>query len=289
MLRVYRSTSEASEQRARRLRGPARARGPALRGRRAALALVRDALPRVHRRRVPGRQPPPADAARAVARRARRPLRRRRRLPVDLRVHRRVARASALDAARFPHATVIRLEENYRSSPQVLELANRLVPKLGGAEKTLRATRADGPEPELHSRAETKLPSRSNGFARSTFRTRTSRSSAARTRGSSTSRRRCTRQASRPGCVVPRPRERALRAAQALRRRRHVRRLAEERGWLEFPPDKLGERELVRQTDLGRLVKLADELAASSTAPASSPNSSERFGDRGEARAAFTC
>ena len=51
---------------------------------------------------------------------------------------------------RFPHATVIRLEENYRSSPQVLELANRLVPKLGGAEKTLRATRADGPEPELH-------------------------------------------------------------------------------------------------------------------------------------------
>ena len=43
----------------------------------------------------------------------------------------------------------MRLEENYRSSPQVLALANRLVPRLGGAEKTLRATRADGPEPEL--------------------------------------------------------------------------------------------------------------------------------------------
>ena len=43
----------------------------------------------------------------------------------------------------------MRLEQNYRSTPQVLELANRLVPKLGGAEKTLRATLADGPEPEL--------------------------------------------------------------------------------------------------------------------------------------------
>src|SRR6266545_5255956 len=49
--------------------------------------------------------------------------------------------------ARFPHATVVTLEENYRSSPQVLALANRLVPKLGGAPKTLRPTRSDGPEP----------------------------------------------------------------------------------------------------------------------------------------------
>ena len=51
--------------------------------------------------------------------------------------------------ARFPHATVVRLEENYRSTPQVLALANRLVPRLGGAEKTLRAVLPDGPEPEL--------------------------------------------------------------------------------------------------------------------------------------------
>src|SRR4029453_10513944 len=52
-------------------------------------------------------------------------------------------------AERFPSAEVIRLEENYRSTPQVLGLANQLVPKLGGAAKVLRGTRPDGPEPEV--------------------------------------------------------------------------------------------------------------------------------------------
>src|SRR6185503_3977603 len=58
---------------------------------------------------------------------------------------------------RFPHATVVRLEDNYRSTPEVLEFANRLVPRLGGAEKVLRATRAEGPDPVTRSFSSTEL------------------------------------------------------------------------------------------------------------------------------------
>ncbi|MDQ3645345.1 MAG: ATP-dependent DNA helicase UvrD2 [Actinomycetota bacterium] len=48
---------------------------------------------------------------------------------------------------KLPGVVTVRLEHNYRSSPQVLELANRLVPKLEGAEKVLRPTLPDGPPP----------------------------------------------------------------------------------------------------------------------------------------------
>ena len=48
---------------------------------------------------------------------------------------------------RYPDATIVRLEENYRSTPEILAFANRLAPKLGGFRKELRATRPDGPEP----------------------------------------------------------------------------------------------------------------------------------------------
>jgi DNA helicase-2/ATP-dependent DNA helicase PcrA len=47
----------------------------------------------------------------------------------------------------YPSATVVRLETNYRSSPQVLAVANRLASNLGGFRKELRATRPDGPNP----------------------------------------------------------------------------------------------------------------------------------------------
>ena len=49
--------------------------------------------------------------------------------------------------ARFPGALVVRLEENYRSTPEILALANRLVPELGGSEKVLRAVLPSGAEP----------------------------------------------------------------------------------------------------------------------------------------------
>jgi ATP-dependent DNA helicase UvrD/PcrA len=48
---------------------------------------------------------------------------------------------------RYPHAALVRLEENYRSSPEILVVANALAAHLGGFEKRLRATRAEGPSP----------------------------------------------------------------------------------------------------------------------------------------------
>ena len=62
-----------------------------------------------------------------------------------------------------------------------------------------------------------------------------------------------------------------------------VRAAALEAGWLEQLPDKLGERELVRQTDLARLVSLAAEFdgdAASFVA-----DLRRRFDSGGDARA----
>src|SRR5699024_4651908 len=47
---------------------------------------------------------------------------------------------------RYADARVVRLSQNYRSSPQVISLANRLIPG-----RELRSTSTDGPEPELRS------------------------------------------------------------------------------------------------------------------------------------------
>ena len=47
-------------------------------------------------------------------------------------------------ADRYPDARVVRLGQNYRSTPQVIGLANRLIPG-----RELRSTSSDGPMPEL--------------------------------------------------------------------------------------------------------------------------------------------
>jgi DNA helicase II / ATP-dependent DNA helicase PcrA len=52
---------------------------------------------------------------------------------------------------RWPDARLVRLEQNYRSSPQVLAMANRLLAAAPGRQRTKRlaATRPDGPEPAV--------------------------------------------------------------------------------------------------------------------------------------------
>ncbi|MGH3008558.1 MAG: ATP-dependent helicase [Gaiellaceae bacterium] len=168
---------------------------------------------------------------------------------------------------RFPHATVVRLEENYRSTPQVLALANQLVPRLGGAEKVLRPTRADGPEPvvsafaspadeakaiaeriakEMTPHEEIAILCRTN--ARLTDFEEALHDAGIHFQGSSL----LDRDAARK--LVRRLEGSGVDAASA------VRAAALEAGWLEQLPDKLGERELVRQTDLTRLVTLAAEF-----------------------------
>ena len=49
---------------------------------------------------------------------------------------------------RHPGARTLTLADNYRSSPQILDLANRLV--AGGPRGALRATRPEGPRPAVH-------------------------------------------------------------------------------------------------------------------------------------------
>ena len=61
-------------------------------------------------------------------------------------------------AARWPGAAEVALVRNYRSTPQVLALANRLL-AAEGRTKRLEATRGDGPEPEVtkHPHADAEL------------------------------------------------------------------------------------------------------------------------------------
>nr|MBA2489152.1 ATP-dependent DNA helicase UvrD2 [Chloroflexota bacterium] len=51
-------------------------------------------------------------------------------------------------STRYPDARVIALTENYRSTPQILTLANRLIASTGRS-KDLQATRGAGPEPAI--------------------------------------------------------------------------------------------------------------------------------------------
>jgi DNA helicase-2/ATP-dependent DNA helicase PcrA len=168
---------------------------------------------------------------------------------------------------RFPHALVVRLEDNYRSTPQVLAVANRLVPKLGGVGKTLRATRPDGPEPVVQPFAS---PEEEGAAVVAAIRTLEDPledvAILARTNARLADFEELLHAARIPfqgASLLDRD------AARALCRRLErspapageaVRGAALDAGWLESPPDRLGEREQVRQQDLARLVALATEF-----------------------------
>lgn len=165
---------------------------------------------------------------------------------------------------RFPHARVVRLERNYRSTPQVIELANRLMPQLGGSAKMLAPTVPDGPEPvvgpalsvvdhvrRLHAGGlqleQMAVLVRTN--ARTSEFEEAFHDAAIPFQGAS---------------LLARDAARQL--LKALRGRRGpaaetVRELAVGQGLLAEVPEKLGEREQTRQADLARLVRLAEEFA----------------------------
>jgi DNA helicase II / ATP-dependent DNA helicase PcrA len=164
---------------------------------------------------------------------------------------------------RFPQARVVRLEQNYRSTPQLLALANRLVPKLGGAEKTLRATLADGPEPEVRPNAD--IAARIKELAAAGVPLE-EQAVLVRTNARAADFEEAFHEAGLPfqGASLL-SRDAARRLLKALPREpvpagEAVRRAAVGLGWLEQPPEKLGEREQTRQADLARLVRLAEQF-----------------------------
>jgi DNA helicase-2/ATP-dependent DNA helicase PcrA len=165
---------------------------------------------------------------------------------------------------RFPQALVVRLEENYRSTPQVLALANKLVPNLGGAEKTLRPTLADGAEPVVRPFA---APEDEGAAIVAEIRRLDCPledvAILARTNARLTDFEELLHEAGLPfqGASLL-ERDSARRIMRRLERSGEdaagaVRAAALDAGWLEQLPDKLGEREMVRQTDLARIVRLA--------------------------------
>ena len=167
---------------------------------------------------------------------------------------------------RYPNALVVRLEENYRSTPQVLELANRLVPKLGGAEKVLRPTLDDGPAPVVRAFASPEAEGREIVAAiRKLGVPFEEVAILSRTNARLTDFEELLHEAHIPfqGASLLQ-RDAARRIVRRLERlvgvdaEQAVRAAAVEAGWLPQLPDKLGDRELVRQTDLARLVALAE-------------------------------
>jgi DNA helicase-2/ATP-dependent DNA helicase PcrA len=197
---------------------------------------------------------------------------------------------------RFPAAAVIRLEENYRSSPEILALANRLAAGLGGIQKELRATVAGGPAPALST-----FEGRNDEVAAVVGRIRELAAEGIppaemavlyRTNARSEDFEEALTLAGIPfqvrgGSFLERPAARrlvaTLRDPGATDVAGEVLRAAEALGFLADPPAGLGEAEATRQADLARLVRLAGEAGDGETTVAGFLSRlRERFGEGGE-------
>jgi DNA helicase II / ATP-dependent DNA helicase PcrA len=198
---------------------------------------------------------------------------------------------------RFPGALVVRLEENYRSTPELLSLANRLVPELGASEKVLRAALPSGPEPlalvqpDRQTEAEFiislvrrlaaegvpyeemavlyRLNARSEDYEEAfalagiPFQVR-------------------------GAAFIRRPA--AQRTLRMLRGRGEasavgaVTEAVRKQGWTARPAPGLGDEELTRQADLSRLLELAEQLAPGSSVADFLRDLEERFGAESQGR-----
>jgi ATP-dependent DNA helicase UvrD/PcrA len=161
---------------------------------------------------------------------------------------------------RFPHGRVVCLERSYRSTPQVLELANRLVPRLGGSAKTLAATLPEGAEPVVGPGLDVAVHVRGLHEGGLPFE---EMAVLVRTNARTSEFEEAFHEAGIPfqGASLL-ARDAARQLLKALRGRHGlaadvVRELAVGQGLLAEVPEKLGEREQTRQADLARIVRLA--------------------------------
>jgi DNA helicase II / ATP-dependent DNA helicase PcrA len=199
--------------------------------------------------------------------------------------------------SRFPGSLVVRLEENYRSTPQILSVANRLVPELGGSEKVLRAVLPVGSEPlalvqpdrlteaeflvsQVRRLAGEGVPYEEMAVLyRLNARSEDYEEAFAlagipfQVRGSA---------------FLARPA--AQRTLRLLRGRSDasalgaVTEVVRRQGWIASPPSGLGEEELTRQADLSRLLSLVEQLPAGASVADFVRDLETRFGAESQAR-----
>jgi DNA helicase-2/ATP-dependent DNA helicase PcrA len=192
---------------------------------------------------------------------------------------------------RFPGALVVRLEENYRSTPEILTLANRLVPELGGSEKVLRAALPSGAEPvalvqpdrateasflvgQIRRLAGEDVPFEEMAILyRLNARSEDYEEALAdagipfQVRGAAFIRRPAAQRTIR-----------LLRGREGSSALGAVTDAVRKQGWVARPATGLGEEELTRQADLGRLLTLAEQLPSGSSVADFLRDLEERFG-----------